>query len=464
MVTVDPPVTSTDAECVERPIALQPVVDDSPRVHIRDGGSAAERLASAAICDHFEGGRHLCRQGLDLLQFNKTHWDVCAEQQIEVGLRDIAHNIGLGSEKKAAFREAVRLLHVFAMPAHSALMLGAPAPRAISLLNGELWFNENGSVELKAHRPETGLDYVLPFAYDPTATCPIFDQTLATIFGNAKDPASVVDLVLRLAGYIIGPDRSHAMVIVFLGEGSNGKSMLVKIIQRLLSPHAALFGSLSRMTTAPASLKSLRGKRMFVDTDVAADLVWSDALLKRLSETTPLTINFGGQDDVTFENQAVPLLLCNSVPGLSDLTHGMRRRLVVVPFDRTFAPDEIDATLLDRIVATEMSGILNRAVAGWQQLKREGRIIECDDTAAARQELLAAASPIIGFIGDACVVENGVSVLRSAFFTAYREWAEASGRHVSKAATEHLTQLGYRVKKVRGDYFIVGLRLKDKPD
>ena len=455
--------TSSDA-LVERSVVPWPALEGGRLNQLRVDGSVAERLASEFMHKLCNNGRTLRRRELDLLRYDGTHWVVMADQQAEAELRYLAHEIDLASEKRATFREALRLLRVYAEPAHGALMLGAPAARVINLANGELWLYADGTTELKPHRPETGLDYVLPFAYDPTATCEIFDQALAAIFANAKAPASLINLVWELIGYIVSPDRSHAMVIVFLGEGANGKSMIVKVIQRLLPPYATLLGSLSRMTTAPASLKSLRGKRLFVDTDVAADLVWSDALLKRMSESTPLTINLGRQGDVTFENGAVPLLLCNSPPGLRDVTHGMRRRLVVVPFDRTFAPDEIDVTLLDRIVATELAGILNKAVAGWQRLMRDGRLIEGEDAEAARIALLTAASPLLAFIGDECVVEKGCSVKRSTFFSAYRVWAEASGRHIGKATSEELAQLGLRVKKVHGDYFIEGLRLKDERD
>jgi len=43
----------------------------------------------------------------------------------------------------------------------------------------------------------------------------------------------------------------------------------------------------------------------------------------------------------------------------------MRRRLMVIPFDRTFSEADKDPDLFDRILATELPGVLNRALEGY---------------------------------------------------------------------------------------------------
>jgi putative DNA primase/helicase len=46
----------------------------------------------------------------------------------------------------------------------------------------------------------------------------------------------------------------------------------------------------------------------------------------------------------------------------------MRRRLIVIPFDRTFTDTDKDPDLFDRILATELPGVLNRALEGYRRL------------------------------------------------------------------------------------------------
>ena len=45
---------------------------------------------------------------------------------------------------------------------------------------------------------------------------------------------------------------------------------------------------------------------------------------------------------------------------------------MVIPFDRTFTDADKDPELFDRIVATELPGVLNRALDGYRRLMARG--------------------------------------------------------------------------------------------
>ena len=55
-----------------------------------------------------------------------------------------------------------------------------------------------------------------------------------------------------------------------------------------------------------------------------------------------------------FVCRTLPVLLCNNVPHLSDLTHAFTRRLIVLPFDRIFTEQEADKKLFPHIWANEL--------------------------------------------------------------------------------------------------------------
>ncbi len=52
----------------------------------------------------------------------------------------------------------------------------ANPPPVINCSNGELWIAEDGTVELRPHRPESYLRHCLHVAYDPDASCPEYDR------------------------------------------------------------------------------------------------------------------------------------------------------------------------------------------------------------------------------------------------------------------------------------------------
>ena len=118
-------------------------------------------------------------------------------------------------------------------------------------------------------------------------------------------------------------------------------------------------------------------------------------------------------------------------------------------------------TLFDRIVATELPGIFNRAIAGWQQLARDGRFITVEDIEQARRELIQATSALADFIGEACEAMPGTATLLTEFFASFEQWAtEHSVATGSRYALKrNLQQLGYTIKKRDGYFHVAGLKI-----
>lgn len=93
--------------------------------------------------------------------------------------------------------------------------------------------------QLEPGRPERFIRRFSPVAYDPSATCPSWEQALAMILqedGDApRDPAqSLVAFLQRLFGQaLVGVVLEH-VIVVLAGAGGNGKSIVVEIIAEAL--------------------------------------------------------------------------------------------------------------------------------------------------------------------------------------------------------------------------------------
>jgi hypothetical protein len=107
------------------------------------------------------------------------------------------------------------------------------------------------------------------------------------------------------------------------------------------------------------ALGSLFGKLLFVDDDVKAGARLPDGLLKMISEAKEVTGEQKYKPTFQFVVRTVPLLLCNNVPSLADVSPGMMRRLMVIPFARRFTDADRDRDLFEQIWGTELPGILN---------------------------------------------------------------------------------------------------------
>ena len=92
--------------------------------------------------------------------------------------------------------------------------------------------------------------------------------------------------------------------------------------------------------------------------------------MKTISEAKEVTGELKYQPTFNFVVRTIPVLLCNNVPSLADLSHGMLRRLMVIPFERRFTDEDRDPDLFARIWGRELPGVLNRALRGYRRVLR----------------------------------------------------------------------------------------------
>ena len=143
----------------------------------------------------------------------------------------------------------------------------------------------------------------------------------------------------EIAGYLIQPSRKIPLVLILEGNGGNGKSALMQTIVRLMGSELVSATKVDDLDSSRFAIGGLLGKLMLLDDDVRSGAKLPDGLLKKLSEAKLLTGERKYGQPFNFIGLAVPVLLCNGVPSLADLSHGMLRRLMVVPFKKTFAND-----------------------------------------------------------------------------------------------------------------------------
>ncbi len=333
----------------------------------------ATDLLSKVLDAEFAGGAHLAYSDRELRRFNHTHWMKLSEEELG-GL--ILQHLPVGPTKGAArsratVREVVGLLKMHRATGADRSRLQEPLP-IINVRNGELWINEDGSITLKPHDPASDQDYRLEVDYDPAAACPHYDRALSEIFLRSTSPAAIITIWHEFTGYLLQPARPEARIFVGRGAGNDGKTALATFLARMLGKDRIAAMPVGKLANSPFMLGHLASKRLFLDDDVAVGTVLPDGLLKTISEAKVVTGESKYREPFEFENRAVPLLLCNAVPELRDISHGFHRRLVVIPFDRRFSPAEVDKTLFSRIAATEMPGVLNRALEGLQRVIQRG--------------------------------------------------------------------------------------------
>lgn len=159
---------------------------------------------------------------------------------------------------------------------------------------------------------------------------------------------------------------------------------------------------------------------------------------------------------------AVPVMSANDYPVVSDLSYGMTRRMRVLPFARSFGPDEIKLGLFDQIWDQEASGILNKVVEGFGRLKKRGSFLEPADCVNAKKDWLVRSNILTTFIDEMCEVGEGYRVSLGEFYAAFTCYCRETGVRNApslKGVHARLEGLGYRIGLLNGKRAVWGLRL-----
>jgi P4 family phage/plasmid primase-like protien len=304
----------------------------------------------------------------------------------------------------------------------------AKAPKPVyNTLNYEVHLDTlTGSVSIKGHSPQSYLNYCLNTAYDNTASAPLFDRFLGDLFDPLDDPQAAIRTIEEILGYIIQPYKPFPLIILLKGSGSNGKTSLLDIITALVGPDNVLprsvleFGNTGRNNHAFASLP---GKLVLLDDDMGTEIRLPASTLKKLSENKLLEANPKGLPQYNFVNTSTPVILTNSNPQIPDLSRGLQRRLVVVPFNRYFAPHEQDPKLVKRIIDTELPGVFQRLLLGAQRLFKRGALELSAELKGAVDQVSAAGNQLRRFLFEATRPAPARSTPMADMYQHYRDWA-----------------------------------------
>jgi putative DNA primase/helicase len=455
----EPPLDRAEVAKIAASISRYPAV-------LGDGADAAETLMRITLDRHFGGGKFVIF-GIEgrFWHYDGRVWGHVPEQWVSGKVLETIEQHPVKNQRTATLLgQVLTLLKAKLAQKDDVLGFVADPPPVINCTNGEVWLLPDGTIELRPHRPESHLRHCLNVAYDPLATCPKFDKAVLGIFAKSGKPKAMSRHWNELMGYIIQPKRNIPTIIVLRGGGENGKTVVMRTVIKLLGEHLVRAQRVEDLDKSRFAMGSLFGKLLFVDDDVRAGARLPDGTLKTISEAKEVTGENKFESPFNFVVRTVPVLLCNNVPSLADLSHGMRRRLMVIPFDRRFTDKDRDPDLFDEIWATEMSGILNQALAGYKRLVERGAKFKRPLPVQAATKLwLQQANPLPAFIDGNCTEKAGARCLVKAFYETYARWTREMGytlTQTQQSMTRNLENLGYATKKTNKGISVIGLIIK----
>lgn len=416
------------------------------------------KISNSVLDELFASGDHLIFTNQQFWRFNGKYFETLSKEQLRYMVKPYAEKMVRGIDGysvNGALKAACDLIEAACAKLGDPMGFNQPRQPIVNCQNGELWIDDKGNCELRPHNAESRLTYILSVEYDSKATCPLFDKALHDTFSNAKDVEGMVRHLYEIIGYIIQPDRFMTSFFVFHGGGRNGKTSVAKTLQQLISQSAICARRISDFGSNQFALGDLMGKLLLIDDDVDVDTRLPDGILKKLSENKLITGEKKHKSSQEFIATAAILMLANAYPRTADVSEGMLRRMMMVPFNRYF--DKAQPNPFPDIWQNEMAGILNAALAGLKRLRERGDWLEPVDCLEARNKWLANAHPLMGFLSE-CVEKDTTSEMTlEAFVNRFKAWCFSEGINYTssnKLVRENLIARGYKILKKNNQWVI----------
>lgn len=202
--------------------------------------------------------------------------------------------------------------------------------------------------------------------YDPGAKSKELDLFLKTFLPDEDDQRFVFALLGRC---LVAGNHTRTFPII-LGGTTSGKSQLMAAVHKIMGTYACAIGASvfrGNMDDKPRpDLVKAMYTRLAWASEASKGWQLHADQIKRLTGGDPLPYRDHYEGVVNVMPRFTPLLVTNEMPKISGADAAIRRRIIVVTFDRSLAPGQEDPAVKQRFLNDPecLKAILARLVAG----------------------------------------------------------------------------------------------------
>lgn len=294
----------------------------------------------------------------------------------------------------------------------------------ICLKNGTLDPTER---KLLPHSPRHYLSNQVELDFDPSATCPLWLQTLDEIFAPDADKDEKIRLLQEFIGYCLVADTSFHKFLWLVGGGGNGKSLVLSVLVALLGRANVSSAHIERLENAFVRAE-LQGKLVNISSEMSADATIADGYLKQIVAGDIIEAERKYEPSFSFKPYARLIAATNTLPRLRDHSDGFFRRAIILRFNRQFLEHEQDKQRETRLMA-ELPGILNWALAGRTALYERGNFLIPTSSKVEVSQYRVDSDPVQQFSDEEVISDpEGKEKFASAkVYAHYKEWCTNNG-------------------------------------
>ena len=261
--------------------------------------------------------------------------------------------------------------------------------------------------ELSEHKKEYYSLRQMAYLYDPKAEAPNWIMFLESITDGDEVKQN---LIQEMFGYCLTRDVRYQKCFCLIGEGSNGKSVLLKLLEALVGRENTSHIEIAFLNSDFQRIKLL-GSLVNICNDMKSDVSGTESYLKAIVSGDPINGCKKHRDFVDFVPYCKMVFSANRMPTAREVDFALIRRFTFITFPVKFVDNpkadnerQTDDTIESKLME-ELPGIFNWALRGLKCLREQGRFSEPQDEQTSKDELYRLNNPVIAFVEE--IVGNG---------------------------------------------------------
>ncbi len=386
---------------------------------------ALREIVTREVCRAADG-RLWCREYDEkaksnqlVLTYTGSHWQRIEPQQWKDFVRHCAERCGLPESLMMNQTFMKPLIEGVAYNVAEFRRQRTPADEVwMNLRNGTLVVKADGSVHLRDHSKDDLFTYTLDYDYDRQASYERWQKFLDRVLPEAD----LQQVLCEAFGYCFMKDHSLEKMFWLYGQGQNGKSVTLEVIEALLGSTNVSYLSLSDLTNDEVKRAGIEGKLLNISHESGKDV--NASVLKQLTSGERVLIKHLYVDPRETNDYGKFFAAFNALPK-AEITFGYFRRLIIIPYNVTIPPEEVDRQLTDKL-KQELSGILNWVLNALPRLMNSGRFTQSESCEKALEQYRLQSDNVKLFVSERCE-ECEYTTAASEVYMAYKEYCDDSG-------------------------------------
>lgn len=288
----------------------------------------------------------------------------------------------------------------------------------------------------------------IPIKYDSKATCPKFIKHLVDSIGSKEN---IIRVVEGIANILTTNNQTFEMMYIFHGSGSNGKSLVLKIIRGVFGGENCSSISIHSLANDKFALAHLDGKLVNLGGEISDTELTNTARLKQITSYESITVEKKGKDPFDMVPYAKHFYSTNKIPVIRDDTDSIYRRITSIKFVAQFLPGIDRIEDYDRVILQEeASGIFNLFLQNYKTLLRNRGFRYRQSIGEVREILKNESNRLRQFVSS-CLVLNttGNFIIKDTLFEKVRDFFSAYNYdfgYTKHSLTSELVRLGLTYK------------------